>query len=54
MPLRVPGTDITECPNCGASVGGPRGVHYHSLSAWCLNCGWGSNLDRLPAAQPQP
>lgn len=38
------------CPNCGARAGGPRGLHYHGLSVWCLRCGWSSNWDVLPAA----
>jgi hypothetical protein len=52
MPLHVPGTDISECPNCGAPVGpGRRDLQYHGLSVWCLNCGWARNQDQLPAAR---
>lgn len=31
------------CPKCYARQGGPRGVHWHELTVWCLNCGWGKN-----------
>ena len=31
------------CPNCGAQRGGSKGLQFHSLSVWCLNCGWGKN-----------
>ena len=31
------------CLNCGAKEGGPRGLHWHSLSVWCLRCGWSKN-----------
>ena len=34
------------CPKCGARQGGARGLHYHSLSVWCLRCGWAKNWKR--------
>ncbi len=40
-PIFVPST----CPNCGAQRGGKFGVHWNSLSVWCLNCKWGRNHD---------
>lgn len=35
------------CPACGASAGGRKGVHYHSLSVWCLRCGWSANWQAI-------
>lgn len=26
------------CPGCGR-----EGVEFHSLTAWCLSCGWAKN-----------
>jgi hypothetical protein len=46
--LRNPSSTIIvpeTCPNCGASRGGRFGVHWHNVSVWCLNCGWGRNHD---------
>lgn len=43
-----------KCPRCGAGSGGRYGVHSHSLSVWCLNCGWGRNwtqAERSPAVR---
>ncbi len=37
------------CPNCGATRGGPRGLHHHSLSVWCLRCGFGRDWVDLEA-----
>ncbi|GAA0720048.1 hypothetical protein GCM10010199_25200 [Dactylosporangium roseum] len=37
--------DIRECPRCGAGRGGPRGVHSHTATVWCLRCGWGQNVE---------
>lgn len=34
---------VFHCPTCGASPGGPNGVHQNSVSVWCLGCGWGRN-----------
>jgi hypothetical protein len=31
------------CPRCGAQRGGSRGLHWHTLSVWCLGCGWSKN-----------
>jgi transposase len=46
MARRIPGTSITECPNCGAEIGGGRGtLQYNARSIWCLGCGWGCNRD---------
>lgn len=27
------------CPRCGDKI------QYHSLTAWCLSCGWAKNWD---------
>lgn len=31
------------CPRCGAQRGGRAGLHWHTLSVWCLGCGWSKN-----------
>lgn len=33
------------CPNCGASAGGPRGLHHHSLTVWLPTLRLGTKLD---------
>jgi len=33
------------CPRCGAQRGGQYGLQFHSLSVWCLGCGWAKNWE---------
>jgi hypothetical protein len=40
------------CPNCGSPAAGPEHnhtgrLHWHTLSVWCLRCGWAGNWSNL-------
>jgi ribosomal protein L37AE/L43A len=41
IPLSVP----KRCPVCNKK----KGIQSHSLSIWCMNCGWGKNRYRDPS-----
>ena len=38
------------CPNCSAPRRHRRGLHWHSLTVWCMGCGWQKNLTRAGAS----
>lgn len=47
LPLKAFKLIDSGCPACGATAGGRNELQYHSLSIWCLRCGWSANWQAI-------
>lgn len=43
LPMKAFKLIDSGCPKCGAKSGAYQPLQYHSVSIWCLRCGWGAN-----------